>query len=405
MHSMRQHDRRQRLVNAGRGLIIAAECALVREMVDATDRQNDERFMAEALELAYRGRGNVEPNPMVGAIIVREGDVLGRGWHELFGGPHAERQAFADANQAGCDVVGATMYVTLEPCCHHGKTPPCTDAILAAKLSHVVIAMVDPDENVAGRGIEILRKAGIEVTAGVCQADATKLLSPYCKLRTTGRPWVICKWAQTADGYLALPPGDGRWISSPESRTYVHELRSRCDAILVGVDTVLADDPLLTNRSGEGKQPARVVLDSALRTPADCQLARTADASPVIIMTTEDALRERAASAKALCDAGLEIIALAGGDCGVDLPAALDEMGRRQWTHLLVEGGAKILRAFTGAGLADELLAFVSPTTVATGAQGLPRFDIAELSSSLGLTESEVTSFGEDRLLHFVVGE
>lgn len=371
-------------------------------MADATDRQNDERFMAEALELAYRGRGNVEPNPMVGAIIVHEGEVLGRGWHEQFGGPHAERQALRDAHQAGRDVAGATMYVTLEPCCHHGKTPPCTDAILAANISRLVVAMVDPDANVTGRGIDIICKAGVEVTAGVCEAEAKKLLAPYCKLRTTGRPWVICKWAQTADGYLALPPGDGRWISGPESRAYVHELRSRCDAILVGVDTVLADDPLLTNRSGKGKQPARVVLDSALRTPADSQLARTADVSPVIIMTTEDALRERAASAKALGDAGLEIFALPGGDCGVDLPAALDEMGRRQWTYLLVEGGAKVLRTFTGAGLADELLAFVSPNA-AENTKNLPRFDIADLQQSLGLGLPEISSFENDRLLRYLL--
>ena len=339
-------------------------------------QNRDEQFMRTALEYAVQGRGAVEPNPMVGAIIVRDGEEIARGWHRAFGGPHAEREALAAAAASGADVTGATMVVTLEPCCHTGKTPPCTDAILEAGIARVVVAMADPDENVSGRGIAVLRDAGVEVTVGVCEAEARELLAAYVKLRTQGRPWVICKWAQTADGYLALPPRKGRWISGQASRTRVHEIRSWCDGILVGAGTVLADDPLLTNRSGAGKQPVRVVLDSHLRTPPDSNLVRTAGESPVLVVTSAAAPSDRADE---LRTAGVEVIELPSRDEGVDLDALLDELGRRRWTYLLVEGGTTVLESFTSTGLADELLVFVSPIEGGEDAMGLPRFDIADL--------------------------
>jgi diaminohydroxyphosphoribosylaminopyrimidine deaminase/5-amino-6-(5-phosphoribosylamino)uracil reductase len=254
----------------------------------------DESFMRRALDLARKGLGEVEPNPMVGAIIVRDGRILGEGWHQKFGGPHAEVEALSAAKTAGRDVRGATMYVTLEPCSHHGKTPPCTSAVLAAGIGRVVVAMEDPDEHVRGRGLAQLREAGVEVKCGLCEAEARELLAAYIKLRTRRRPWVICKWAQTADGYLALPAGEGRWISGEQSRQKVHELRACCDGICVGSGTVLADDPLLTNRSGRGRQPVRVVLDARLRTPSDSRLIATASAvSPVLLVTTARTLEAR----------------------------------------------------------------------------------------------------------------
>ncbi len=372
--------------------------------------------MTAALELAYLGRGAVEPNPMVGAILVRGGEEIARGYHRRFGGPHAEIEALRVAEAAGRDTRGATMYVTLEPCCRHGKTPPCTEAIIASGLKRVVVAMEDPDKDVSGRGLAILRQAGVQVEVGVCEAQARKLLAAYRKLRAAGRPWVICKWAQTADGFLTLPPGSGRWISCPAGRAYVHELRGLCDGVLVGVGTVLADDPLLTSRSGgnskgvssrpetsAGKQPARVVLDSKLRTPPESQLVRTTDISPVIVATTPGAISDHGDRAEKLRRAGAELLELPTSESGVELPSLLDELGRRQWTYLLVEGGATVLRAFVEARLADELLAFVSTRKAPGGAAGLPRFDIADLAERLHLRCQEQRRFDDDRLLRYIL--
>jgi len=365
--------------------------------------------MALALALAERGRGAVEPNPMVGAVIVRDGKEIARGWHGRFGGPHAEIEALAAARRSGLDVRGATMYVTLEPCCHHGKTPPCVDAIARAGIARVVVAMTDPDEKVSGRGLAGLRRACVRVDVGVCGAEARKLLAAYRKLRTAGRPWVICKWAQTADGRIALPPGAGRWISGPAARRRVHELRGICDGVCVGVGTVLADDPLLTDRrpaARADRQPARIVLDSGVRLPADCRLVKTARACPVMLATTPKGLAQGPMRAEALRGAGVEIMELAADEAGrVSLPALLDELGRRQHTRLLVEGGAEVLAGFIFAGLADEVLAFVSPRAAPRDADELPRFDIARIRRELCLTGGEETMFDDDRLIRHVLRE
>ena len=360
--------------------------------------------MTLALELAHRGRGQVEPNPMVGAVLARDGQELARGWHKRFGGPHAEIVALTAARRVGADMDDATMYVTLEPCCHHGKTPPCTDALIAAGVPRVVVAIEDPDPQVAGGGVAKLSEVGIDVTVGVCQAEARRLLAPYTKLRTQHRPWVICKWAQTTDGYLALPPEAGRWISGESSRAYVHNLRGECDGVLVGVGTVLADDPLLTNRGRRGAQPCRVVLDSHLQTPPESQLVRTADQSPVLIATTADADSRKADD---LVKAGAECIKLPSDGTGICLGALLDELGSRDWMHLLVEGGPKVLDSFICGGLADELMVFVPPGEQIAGApldDSLPRFDIAELSRKLPLPAAEEEKLGNDTLLHYVLG-
>ena len=361
--------------------------------------------MTVALAAARRGRGAVEPNPIVGAVLVRDGKEIAQGWHATFGGPHAEVEALAAARRAGADPAGATLYVTLEPCCHHGKTPPCSRALIDAGIARVVVAMQDPDDQVAGRGLAELREADIDVTTGVCQAEARSLLAPYITLRTTGRPWVICKWAQTPDGLLALPPGSGRWVSGPESREQVHQLRGRCDGILVGAGTVEADDPLLTNRSGEGRQPVRVLLDSSLRTPADSQLVATLSEGPLLIATTTRALADRAPAAESLRDAGAELLELPPAAAGVSLEALLDELGQRQWTHLLVEGGAAVLKSFIEAGLANELLVFVSGARQVGPAAAalLPRLDIADLRQTLDLPDPEERTIGEDTLLRYVL--
>jgi len=352
--------------------------------------------MLLALALASRGRGAVEPNPMVGAVIVRDGRLLGEGWHRRFGGPHAEREALAAAQAAGHDVAGATMYVTLEPCRHQGKTPPCTDAILEARIARVVVAMQDPDVKVSGGGTEALRAGGVDVTVGLCRAEASELMAPYVKLRTEGRPWVICKWAQTADGYLALPHEGRRWVSGEKSREHVHRLRGRCDGICVGIGTVLADDPQLTNRSGAGRQPVRLVLDSRLRLPPGSQLARTAGSPPVIVAAAQESPK-----AEAMRQLGVEVLVLPAPDGWVDLGGLLDELGRREWTHLLVEGGPGVLGGFVDAGLADELLVYVSPVSAGPQAGELPQFDIAAVRDRLAVRLVERRVIGDDEMLRY----
>jgi len=358
--------------------------------------------MSRAVALARRGRGSVEPNPMVGAVIVRDGRIIGAGWHKRFGDPHAEVEAIAAAAAAGEDPAGGTLYVTLEPCCHHGKTPPCTEAIIAAKIARVVAAMEDPDPNVAGRGLAALRAAGVEVLVGPMEQAARRLLAAYVKLRTRGRPWVICKWAQSLDGRIATASGQSKWISSEASRRRVHELRGRCDGVCVGAGTVSADDPLLTNRSGAGRQPARVILDDRLVTPPGGRLLATAGESPVIIATVEGA---PPAAAEALTGAGAEVLTLPAGDGGVDLGALLDELGRRQWTNLLVEGGQAVLGSFIAAGLADELRVFVAPRLVGgAGSLGPVAWaDTDAIDQTLALPAPQVETVGPDILLRYLL--
>ena len=357
--------------------------------------------MEIALTTAAAGRGAVEPNPMVGAVIVRDDVELARGSHEWFGGRHAEPNAIAAAAHDGVDISGATMYVTLEPCCHQGKTPPCTEAIIDAGISRVVVAMVDPDDKVAGGGVKALRDAGIQVDVGVCEDQARLLLRAYCKLRREMRPWVICKWAQTSDGYLGLPPGSGRWISCPESRRRVHNIRAECDGILVGISTVLADDPLLTDRSRLGRRRGpltRIVLDSRLQLPLDSKLVATASDTPVLVATAADPH-----SAEDMSDRGVELVQLPSSERGVDIEALLDELGRRQYTYLLVEGGPHVLASFIESGLADELFVFVSsqPAGPKADTLSLPNYDIAELPKRVKLGQCAETRVGADVLLHY----
>lgn len=377
--------------------------------------------MRRALESAARGRGAVEPNPMVGAVIVRDGELLAEGWHRRFGGPHAEAEALTAARSAGADVRGATVYVTLEPCvAFPGKrTPACSEALIEAGVGRVVVAMADPHPQVAGKGIGRLQAAGVHVDVGICEPEAWALLAPYTKLTTRGRPWVICKWAQTRDGYLALP--DDRWVTGEPARRRVHEIRAFCDAVLAGIGTVLADDPLLTNRSGAGRQPARVVLDSHLRTPPDSQLAATAGEHSLIVVAAEGATDTAPEAADALRKAGGHILELPAGSGGVSLAALLDELGERGWTNLLVEGGPKVLASFLRQGLADELDVFISPDyagvtpeirggtpglsrRVPAGDSGstLPRFDIADVPTAEAMAP-EIEQLGRDEMRRYVL--
>jgi diaminohydroxyphosphoribosylaminopyrimidine deaminase/5-amino-6-(5-phosphoribosylamino)uracil reductase len=316
--------------------------------------ETDLSWMRRALELAERGRGHVEPNPLVGAVVVRGGQRVGEGWHERHGAAHAEVNALAEAGEAAR---GATLYVTLEPCCHHGKTPPCTDAILRAGVARVVAAMTDPFPRVAGQGTEALRAAGVAVEVGAGEAEARRLNAPYLKLLGTGRPYVHAKWAMTLDGKIATRSGDSKWISNEASRRHVHALRGRMDAIVVGIGTALADDPLLTVRPPGPRTPVRVVLDSAARLPLSSRLVTSARAAPVLVVTGPPAAPSRV---YALTKAGCEVLTLSAPRRPA-VPDLLDALGRRRMTNVLVEGGSEVLGSFLDAGAIDEVHVFLAP--------------------------------------------
>lgn len=359
----------------------------------------DVTAMRRALELAARGRGFVEPNPLVGAVVIRDGEIVGEGWHERFGGPHAEVAAL---RAAGSQARGATLCVTLEPCCHHGKTPPCTDAIRAAGIARVIVAAGDPFPAVAGRGIEALRAAGIDVETGLLAAEAERLTAPFRTLVTQGRPWVIAKWAMSLDGRLTASPGQDRWISSVESRGIVHDLRSRIDAIAVGIDTAVADDPLLTARPADGssagpRQPLRIVFDSQARLPLTSKLVRTARQLTVLVAVGPRAPHDRVAALEA---AGCEVWRGDEADPAARTAALLAELGRRRLTNLLVEGGPTLLAGMLAADQVDEVWAFVAPIILGGGTTG----GSAPLQDVPRLVVEHVSFPGGDILIRGTIG-
>ncbi len=312
--------------------------------------------MGRALELAEGGRARVSPNPLVGAVLVRDGEIVGEGFHAELGGPHAERAALEDCRRRGQDPAGATMYVTLEPCAHQGRQPPCADAVLEAGVARVVIGSDDPSEKAAGRGPGILRDGGVEVSfAAGAEATAARLLNqPFRKHARTGLPLVTLKMAMSLDGRTSTAPGDSPWISGEESRALVHRWRAESDAIAVGIGTVLADDPLLTARGGDAvRQPLRVVFDRSARLPLDSQLLRTLDQGPVLAVTSsaEDNSERR----KALRAAGAEIV------IADEIGAALTALGSRGVTSLFLEGGPTLAAAFQATDQLDEARVFVAP--------------------------------------------
>jgi diaminohydroxyphosphoribosylaminopyrimidine deaminase/5-amino-6-(5-phosphoribosylamino)uracil reductase len=342
-------------------------------MANETDEQ---LWIRRALALAVKGQGSVEPNPMVGAVVLDAvGQLVGEGYHAKFGGPHAEVVALA---AAGEKARGGTLYVSLEPCCHFGKTPPCTDAIKAAGVRRVIAAMADPFPQVAGGGVKVLWDAGIDVTVGVAEAEARELNAPYLKRLATGKPWVHLKWAMSLDGKIATRTGDSKWISSEESRRIVHELRSRMDAIVVGGGTVRADDPLLTARPPGPRVVTRVVLSASGNLPADCQLVRTAREVPVLVVTTPVGAKNMVAWERAGAEvwiseprpkgSGLRVQPLPSGHGSIS--SLLVELGRRGMTNAMIEGGAGVHGAFVDAGDVDEVHVFVAPLLLGGSGRG-----------------------------------
>jgi diaminohydroxyphosphoribosylaminopyrimidine deaminase/5-amino-6-(5-phosphoribosylamino)uracil reductase len=319
----------------------------------------DRLHLARSVELAERGRGHVSPNPLVGAVLARDGEVLGEGWHTGFGKPHAEREAIADAGEA--DLTGATLYVSLEPCAHHGKTPPCTEAIIEAGIRRVVIASDDPSEKACGRGPGILRDEGIEVeiAGGEIAAQARYLNQAFRKHARTGRPWILFKSAMTLDGKVATQTGDSKWISGEESRLVSHHWRAECDAVAVGIGTALTDDPQLTARyEGVPRQPRRIVFDSEARLPIDSQLVHDAPEIPLTIVASRAARRS---AVDALEARGAEVIIATGENEQARVRSALHHLGDIGVTSILLEGGPRLAGAFLDAGEIDEIRLFVAP--------------------------------------------
>ncbi len=363
----------------------------------------DVAAMQRAIELARRGEGHVEPNPMVGAVVAAAGRIIGEGFHARFGGPHAEVEALL---AAGAAARRATLYVTLEPCCHHGKTPPCTEAVVAAGIARVVIAARDPFPAVNGGGIAALRAAGIAVEAGLCERESLRLTAPFRKLVEAKKPWVIAKWAMSLDGRMATASGESRWISSPESREIVHGLRGRVDAIVVGIGTAIADDPLLTARPSDGsippRQPVRIVLDSAARLPLDSRLVQTAREQSLLVAVGPDAPADRR---EALAAVGCEVWNGRERDPGERLTSLCVELGRRRFTNVLIEGGADVLGSLFDRGEADEAWAFIAPKII--GGQAAPApiggRGIAGMADAAGIKIEEITRPGGDLFVRGLV--
>ena len=339
---------------------------MTRQSITSLDRE----FLNRALDLAKGGRGRVSPNPLVGAVLVRDGEVIGEGFHAELGGLHAERAALEDCRRRSEDPAGATMYVTLEPCAHHGRQPPCAEAILEAGVARVVVACEDPSEKASGRGPGVLRDGGVEVAfaAGAEAAAARRLNQAFRKHARTGVPLVILKLAMSLDGQTTTAPDESPWISGELSRALVHRWRGEADAIAVGIGTALADDPLLTARGADARQPLRIVFDSDARLPPDSRLLATLDQSPVLVVTAPGA---DAGRVSALRDAGAEIL-MASGETRADrVTSALADLGRRGVTSVLLEGGQTLAASFIAADQVDESRVFIAP--VLLGGTEAPR--------------------------------
>ena len=359
---------------------------------------NDLDYMRMALELAERGRGWTNPNPMVGAVIVKDGRVIGEGYHHRCGGLHAEREAFAACRESPA---GATLYVTLEPCCHHGRQPPCTEAIPEAGISRVVVGSGDPNPLVAGKGLNILRAHGVEVETGVLQTECDALNDVFFHYIRTKRPYVVMKYAMTLDGKIATRSGASQWITGEAARQRVHQDRHRCAAIMVGVGTVLADDPLLTCRIEGGRNPVRVICDTHLRTPLDSQLVRTAREVPTILAVGEGA----SAQATSYRDAGCQVWALPEQDGHVDLSALMERLGAVEIDSVLLEGGGTLNWAALESGIVQRVQAYIAPKLFGGVAAKSPVAGLGvELPAQAARLKSiTVTPIGEEFLLEGVV--
>lgn len=353
----------------------------------------DSIYMKRALALARRGR--TSPNPMVGAVVVRAGEIVGEGWHPKAGEPHAEVFAL---EKAGDLASGADLYVTLEPCCCHGRTPPCTDAIIRSGVSRVFAAMIDPNPNASGKGIEILKKAGIEVEVGLMEAEARELNLGYIKRVTKGLPCVLWKAAMTLDGKIATRTGDSRWVTGEIARRKVHRLRARSDAVMVGIGTVLADDPELTVRLVSGQNPVRVVIDSDGRTPSDARVLNS-DA-PTIVVTKRTAPE---ANLDRLWNSGVRVLGVRDIEGRIDLGYLMGELAKMGMNNVLLEGGGELAAGMLQAGLVDRGIIFIAPK-IAGGREAKTPVEgegIELMADALPTSKARIRRFGDDIALEF----
>jgi diaminohydroxyphosphoribosylaminopyrimidine deaminase/5-amino-6-(5-phosphoribosylamino)uracil reductase len=365
-----------------------------------TQQTIDEQFMQEALALAAQARGRTSPNPMVGSIVVKDGRVVGRGSHIKAGAPHGEVVALEDA---GVQAKGATLYITLEPCCHYGggkRTPPCTRAIIAAGIRRVVAAMRDPNPLVSGQGLEELRQAGIAVKLSVLETEAAALNEVFIKYITTKRPFVLLKVAASLDGKIATVTGESRWITNERSRLLVHQLRDQVDAVMVGINTVLRDDPLLTTRlpGGGGRDPMRIVVDTHLRIPCEARLLAASATACTLIATSPAAPTDKRLQ---LEGAGAKILVVEGDGPGIPLGPLMDQLGAMQVTSILLEGGGELHCSALRAGIVDKVLYFLAPKLIggrsapmAIGGQGFAR-----LEEAVSLERMQVRQLDGDLLI------
>jgi diaminohydroxyphosphoribosylaminopyrimidine deaminase/5-amino-6-(5-phosphoribosylamino)uracil reductase len=365
----------------------------------------DRRHLARAIELAEQGRGKVSPNPLVGAVIATDEETISEGFHRAFGGPHAEVEAIRAAGAR--ELVEATMYVSLEPCCHRGKTPPCTDAIREAGIGRVVVASDDPSEHASGRGLGILRDDGIEVVVadGDLASRARHLNQPFRKHARTGRPWVLFKSAMTLDGKVATRVGDSKWISGEESRFRAHHWRAECDAVAVGIGTALADDPMLTARvDGVHRQPRRVVFDSLARLPLGSKLVADARRVPLTVVVSRAAPR---AATDALETHGIDVIVAPGENETARVCSALEQLGAADVSSILLEGGPHLAGAFMDAGEVDEIRLFLAPLVLGGRAarDPLEGEGVERVADAVRALTLDVERVGEDLLVSARVKE
>ena len=347
-------------------------------------------YMKRALELAKKGAGHTSPNPMVGCVVVKDGRIVTEGYHERYGEFHAERNALTRCEE---DLTGAEMYVTLEPCCHQGNTPPCTDIIIERSIGKVYVGSMDPNPKVAGKGVKILQEHGIEVETGVLEKECLALNEIFFYYITTGMPYVAMKYAMTLDGKIASCTGDSKWVTGETARRHVHELRKQYSAILAGIGTVLADDPMLNCRIEEGVDPVRVVCDSSLRIPLSSQLVKTAGDIPVIVAYA----KENPEKEKALLQAGVELIS-AGRDGRVDLAVLMRKLGKRKIDSVLVEGGGAIHGSLLKSGLVQKIFCYLAPKLIGGREAGSPveGDGFSRMKDALPVKEMEILPLGED---------
>ena len=355
----------------------------------------DRRYLAACLDLARLGEGETSPNPMVGALLVKEGRILAQGYHRRAGDPHAEVEAL---ESAGGEARGCTLYVNLEPCVHQGRTPPCTEAIILAGVAEVVACMTDPDPRVNGGGFRRLREAGVKVRSGILEGEALRFNEKFVKFVTRGVPFVVLKAAMTLDGRIAAASGESRWITSEEARCEAQRIRYQNDAILVGINTVLSDDPLLTARHGPGKPLLRAVLDSGLRIPPSARLLSNADGGRTVVYTLpggSPAARERLRRRP-----GVEVAEVEGGPGALLWRSVLEDLGRRQVGSVLVEGGGRVLGSALAAGAGDRIALFVAPRIL--GETGMPAFaggSVKSLAEAVPVREWTWRPVGPDLLV------